>query len=102
MTAGLPFTLLAFHRLADRPIAGRGAALGARWPRRRSAAATTASSSRLMVGFAILVVAASAPALVDRDRSGSRFVGGGGSSPSLLVPPAFLPYITLQQVGVPP
>src|SRR4029077_13097441 len=29
MTAGLPFSLLAFHRLADRPGAGRGAALGA-------------------------------------------------------------------------
>src|SRR6185369_13100737 len=29
MTAGLPFSLLAFHRLADRPSVGRGAALGA-------------------------------------------------------------------------
>jgi hypothetical protein len=29
MTAGLPFTMLAFHRLADRPTAGRGAVLGA-------------------------------------------------------------------------
>src|SRR4051812_24905707 len=29
MTAGLPFTLLAFHRMADRPAAVRGAVLGA-------------------------------------------------------------------------
>ena len=29
MTAGLPFSLLAFHRAADRPTVGRGAALGA-------------------------------------------------------------------------
>ena len=29
LTAGLPFTLLAFHRLADRPSIPRGAALGA-------------------------------------------------------------------------
>ncbi len=29
LTAGLPFALLAFHRLADAPSAGRGAALGA-------------------------------------------------------------------------
>ena len=28
MTAGLPFSMLAFHRLADRPTAGRGAVLG--------------------------------------------------------------------------
>ena len=28
MTAGLPFSLLAFHRMADKPGVGRGAALG--------------------------------------------------------------------------
>src|SRR5207247_386274 len=28
MTAGLPFVMLAFHRMADRPTPGRGAALG--------------------------------------------------------------------------
>ena len=29
MTAGLPFGMLAFHRLIDRPSPGRGARLGA-------------------------------------------------------------------------
>ncbi|MGG7380153.1 hypothetical protein ACQ7B2_15805, partial [Escherichia coli] len=28
MTAGIPFAMLAFHRLADRPTVGRGVVLG--------------------------------------------------------------------------
>ena len=45
MTAGLPFSMLAFHRVADRPTPGRGAVLGLRWRRRRFRAATTACLS---------------------------------------------------------
>ena len=59
MTAGLPFTLLAFHRLADRPNAGRGAALGGAMAAQAICCGYYGVFVALMVGFAILVVAAS-------------------------------------------
>ena len=45
LTAGLPLSMLAFHRLVDRPIAGAGGG-ARRWccARRRCRAPTTASS----------------------------------------------------------
>ena len=52
MTAGLPFTLLAFHRLADRPSAGRGAALGAAMAAQAICCGYYGVFVCLMVGFA--------------------------------------------------
>lgn len=57
MTAGLPFSLLAFHRLADRPSAGRGAALGLAMALQAYACAYYSVFVLLMVGFAVLMVA---------------------------------------------
>jgi hypothetical protein len=59
MTAGLPFSLLAFHRLADRPGAGRGVALGAIMGAQAFFCAYYAVFVMLMVGYAVVFVAVS-------------------------------------------
>jgi hypothetical protein len=59
MTAGLPFSLLAFHRLADRPSAGRGVALGAIMAAQAFFCAYYAVFVMLMVGYAVMFVAVS-------------------------------------------
>ncbi len=58
MTAGLPLSLLAFHRLADRPSAGRGAALGAVVGVQALFSGYYGIFVGLVVGFATIVVAA--------------------------------------------
>src|ERR1700688_3041591 len=59
MTAGLPFSLLAFHRLADRPSAGRGVALGAIMAAQAFFCAYYAVFVMLMVACAVVFVAVS-------------------------------------------
>jgi hypothetical protein len=59
MTAGLPFSLLAFHRLVERPTAGRGAALGAVMAAQAASCGYYGVFLILIVGFAALVVAVS-------------------------------------------
>ena len=95
MTAGLPFTLLAFHRMADRPGAGRGAALGGAMAAQAICCGYYGVFVCLMVGFAIVVVAAARRRWADR-----RFwiaIGVAAGVAMLLVAPAFLPYVTLQR-----
>src|SRR5206468_3705619 len=58
MTAGLPFSMLAFHRLADRPSASRGAVLGAVMAAQAISCGYYGVFVLLMVGFAVLIVAA--------------------------------------------
>jgi hypothetical protein len=58
MTAGLPFSMLAFHRVADKPTPRRGAALGLTMAAQALFCGYYAVFVTLMVGFAILVVAA--------------------------------------------
>ena len=97
MTAGLPFTLLAFHRLADRPGAGRGAALGATMAAAAICCGYYGVFVVLMVGFAILVVATTR-----RLWTGRRYwlaVAIAAVIAMLLVTPAFLPYLALQGDG---
>jgi hypothetical protein len=59
MTAGLPFSLLAFHRLADGPSVGRGAALGVIMAAQAFFCAYYAVFVMLMVGYAVVFVAVS-------------------------------------------
>src|SRR5580704_10029270 len=59
MTAGLPFSLLAFQRLADRPSAGRGVALGAIMAAQAFLCAYYAVFVMLMVAYAVVFVAVS-------------------------------------------
>lgn len=96
-TAGFPVTMLAFHRLADRPTAGRGVVLGA-------ALAVTALFcgyygilAGLMVGWASIVLAGT------RHRWGSlRYwgvVGLAAATSILLVLPFFRPYLSLAKMA---
>src|SRR5204863_2878276 len=57
MTAGLPFVMLAFHRMADRPTPGRGATLGVAMALQALCCGYYGIFAILMVGFAIVVVA---------------------------------------------
>ena len=58
MTAGLPFSMLAFHRLADSPTAGRGVTLGLTMAMQALFCGYYAVFVLLIIGFAVLVVAA--------------------------------------------
>ncbi|HVH26524.1 MAG TPA: hypothetical protein VM818_07195 [Vicinamibacterales bacterium] len=58
MTAGLPFSLLAFHRLADRPTLGRATVLGLVMAGQVALCGYYAVFVMLMIPFAALVVAA--------------------------------------------
>ena len=54
MTAGLPFSMLAVHRLVDRPTAGRGGALGLAMAAQALACGYYGVFVILMVGFSLL------------------------------------------------
>ena len=57
MTAGLPFSMLVFHRLADRPTPRRGAALGLTMAAQALFCGYYAVFVGLMVGLSVMVVA---------------------------------------------
>ena len=97
MTAGLPFSLLAFHRMADRPDAGRGAALGAAMAAQAICCGYYGVFVCLMVGFAIALVATLRGLWTDRGYWSA--VAIAAVVAMLVVTPAFLPYVTLQRVG---
>jgi hypothetical protein len=97
MTAGLPFSLLAFHRMADRPTAGRGAALGAAMAAQAICCGYYGVFVCLMVGFAIVVVATTRRLWTSRAYWIAIAVAAAVAI--VLVTPAFLPYVTLQRVG---
>ena len=95
MTAGLPFSLLAFHRMADRPGIGRGAALGAAMAAQAICCGYYGVFVCLIVGFAIVVVATTRGLWL----SGPYWLAvvSAGVVAMALVTPAFLPYAMLQQ-----
>ena len=97
MTAGLPFTQLAFHRMADRPGAGRGATLGAAMAAQAIGCGYYGVFVFLMVGFAFAVVAATRGLWRNPHYWGGVAVAAVVSI--ALVTPAFLPYLTLRQDG---
>ena len=94
MTAGLPFSLLAFHRLVERPTAGRGAHLGAVMAAQAISCGYYGVFLILIVGFASLVVAVS--------RRWWRHpywkaLAVGALVALAIVTPLFWPYLRLQQ-----
>ena len=66
MTAGLPFCLLFFHRLADRPTPGRAIALGLGMTMQALFCAYYGVFAMLIVGYAVLYTAVSRRAWNDR------------------------------------
>jgi hypothetical protein len=97
MTAGLPFTLLAFHRMADAPSPWRGVALGATMAGQAICCGYYGVFVVLMVGFAIPVIAATRRLWTHRPYWTA--VALAALVAILLVTPAFLPYLALQEKG---
>ena len=91
MTAGLPFSLLAFHRLADRPGVGRGATLGAVMAAQAICCGYYGVFDVLLIGFAVVVVAVTRGRWRDREYWAAVLVAAAVSM--ILVAPAFLPYL---------
>ncbi|MEP7307108.1 MAG: hypothetical protein ABJA98_16470 [Acidobacteriota bacterium] len=94
MTAGLPFSMLAFHRLADRPTASRGAQLGLAMAAQAASCGYYGVFLLLIVGFAVIVVAVSGPW---RRWAYWRAIAIGAVVAVLLVAPLFWPYLALQR-----
>lgn len=94
-TGGIPFCLLAFHRLVDRVSVSRAAALGVLLWLQALACAYYGIFAGLMVGLGTLVVAATRRRWLDRDYwtaiALAAFVSIG------LTVPFYLPYVTVQE-----
>jgi hypothetical protein len=97
MTAGLPFTMLAFHRMVDRPAIGRTVGLGVAMAAQAICCGYYGVFVCLMVGFTILVLASTRGLWTARPFWVAILAAALVSI--LLVLPAFLPYVTVQQVG---
>lgn len=95
MTAGIPFSMLAFHRLVDRPSPGHGAALGLVMAAQAYFCAYYAVFVMLLVGWAVVVLAA-----WRRTWTSRRFwtaLGVAAAVAVALTLPLFLRYWTLQR-----
>jgi hypothetical protein len=97
MTAGLPFSMLAFHRLVDRPSPGRGAALGAAMAAQALACGYYGVFVALMVAYSMVVAAAARHLWADRHYLSA--IGVAAVVSIVLVLPAFKPYLALQAGG---
>ena len=94
MTAGLPLSLLAFHRLADQPSLGRGVALGLAITAQGLLCAYYSVFAVLMIGYAVLFVATTR-----RLWNAPRYWGAVGIAAAVAmaaIVPLFLPYLMLQ------
>lgn len=96
MTAGLPFGMLAFHRIAERPTIGRGAALGAVMAGEAICCGYYGVFIILVIGYAIVVVATTRRLWTNR--AFWTAVLAAACVSIVLVLPAFLPYVSLQRV----
>jgi len=97
MTAGLPFSMLAFHRVADRPSPGRGAVLGAAMAAQAFSCGYYGVFVLLMVGFAVIVVAATHGRWTDIPYWSA--IGIAAALAVALIIPPFVPYALLRGHG---
>ena len=95
MTAGLPLSLLAFHRVADRPNARRGAVLGVVMALEALFCGYYAVFVGLVIGFSVLFIAAARRLWSDSRYWTAVAVAAGVAIAAAL--PLFLPYLSLQQ-----
>jgi hypothetical protein len=95
LTAGLPLSLLAFHRMADRPTLGRGATLGLVVAVQATASGYYAIFTVLMVALATFVVAATRR--LWKEPSYWRAVAVASIVTLVCVVPFFMPYLGLQR-----
>jgi hypothetical protein len=95
MTAGLPLAMLAMHRVADRPTAGRGAVLGVVMAAQALCCGYYGVFAILMVGFATIVLASTRRLWTSARYWIAMATAAGGSI--ALVAPVFVPYARFQQ-----
>jgi hypothetical protein len=94
ITAGLPFTMLAFHTLTDRPTAGRGALLGLALIATGLTCGYYGIFAGLMVGLATLVYAMSQHRW--QDRSYWQAIAIAAALTVMVMGLVFLPYARVQ------
>ncbi len=95
MTAGLPYSLLALHRLVERQTAGRAAALGLALAAQALSCGYYGIFAGLLAGYGVLFYAASRGLWrAWRFWAGAAFAAGLSIA---IVLPFFLPYLELQQ-----
>jgi hypothetical protein len=95
MTAGIPFSLLAFHRLVDQPTLGRGVALGAAMGAQGLACAYYAVFVALLIGLSV-VFSASWQGLW-RNLRYWKSICVAALTAMAIVAPLFIPYLLLQR-----
>jgi hypothetical protein len=97
MTAGLPFSMLAFHRAADRPSAGRGIVLGLVMAAQTAFCGYYSVFVILLVGFATLAV----PTLRGWWTNGRywKMVAAAAITAALAATPLAVPYLQFQQAS---
>ena len=95
MTFGLPFSMLAFHRLADRPSSSRAVALGASMAVATYFCAYYGVFVLLMIGFSVVVTAAMRR--LWRDTPYWITIGIAAATAIVLILPLFEPYVALQR-----
>ena len=95
MTFGIPLSLLAFHRLADRPSLGRGIALGAAMGLQGLACAYYAVFVALLIGLSVLVTAAMQG--LWRNTHYWKAIGVAAVIAAAVVAPLYIPYVILQR-----
>jgi hypothetical protein len=95
MTAGLPFSMLAFHRVADAPTPRRGAVLGLTMAAQALFCGYYAVFVMLMIGVAVLIVAAVRRRWADVRYWAAVSVAAGVAI--LIALPLLAPYLGLQR-----
>ena len=95
MIGGIPFAMLALHRLADQPSRRRGVVLGLALAAQTLSCAYYGIFAGLMVGYAVLFLAVSRG--LWRNRTYWTSVGLGAVVLVACVLPFFLPYLDIQQ-----
>ncbi|HWF85638.1 MAG TPA: hypothetical protein VG222_12355, partial [Vicinamibacterales bacterium] len=97
MTLGIPFSMLAFHRVVDRPAAGRGAVLGLVMVAQALFSGYYGVFIVLMVGFAVFAVAWTRGLWSNRrywlSIATGAFVAVG------IVAPFYVPYARIERLG---
>ena len=94
MTAGLPCSLLAFHRLVDRPSLGRGAALGLTMAAQAFFCAYYGVFAMLIVGYGVIFIAVARRLWTDAPYW--KAVAAAAVVAIVSVLPLALPYLMLQ------
>jgi hypothetical protein len=95
MSAGLPLGQLAFHRVADQPSGRRGAVLGLTMATQALFCGYYAVFVMLMVGFSVLLIAATRRLWTDARYWSAIAVAAGVAIAVVL--PLYVPYVSLQR-----